>query len=136
MGMEGTPNPPQMPVDAILAEDSVAAGVAALERIHGRHLADMNAEEQAEARDHWRRQVEEILVAVRGVHGGTGTPGAGRAVITFADAGEERVDVSVSFQPDLEELGDGQVAGTPAQVLALSALESLSDEEPPAAPDA
>ena len=119
-----------MPVDAILAEDSVAAGVAALERIHGRHLADMNAEEQAEARDHWRRQVEEILAAVRTVHAGPGGEGVGRAVITFADAGEERVDVSVSFQPDLEEIGDGQVAGTPAQVLALSALEALSDEEP------
>jgi hypothetical protein len=128
--MEASPEPPQMPVDAILAEDSVAAGVEALERIHGRHLADMNPEEQAEARDHWRRQVQEVLLAVRAAHAGPGAPGAGRAVITFADAGEERVDVSVSFQPDLEELGDGQVAGTPAQVLALSALESLSDEEP------
>lgn len=119
-----------MPVDAILAEDSVAAGVAALEQIHGGHLADMNAEEQAEARDHWRRQVEEVLSAVRAVNGGAAAgPGAGRAVITFVDAGEERVDVSVSFQPDLEELADGQVAGTPAQVLALTALESLSDEE-------
>jgi hypothetical protein len=121
--------PPMMPVDAILAEDSVAAGVAAMERIHGRHLADMTADEQATARDHWRRQVEEVLAAVRGVHAGPGAEGAGRAVITFADAGEERVDVSVSFQPDLEELSDGQVAGTPAQVLALTALESLSDEE-------
>jgi hypothetical protein len=124
----GTP-PPQMPVDAILAEDSIAAGVAAMERIHGRHLADMTPEEQAEARDHWRRQVEEVLNSVRSVHAGPGEPGSGRAVITFADAGEERVDVSVTFQPDLEELGDGQVAGTPAQVLALSALEALSDEE-------
>ena len=118
-----------MPIDAILAEDSVAAGVAALERIHGRHLADMTADEQADARDHWREQVEEVLTAVRGLHASPGAPGAGRAVITFADAGDERVDVSVSFQPDLEELSDGQVAGTPAQVLALTALESLSDEE-------
>jgi hypothetical protein len=130
--MEGSSgqDPPQMPVDALLAEDSVSAGVAALERIHGRHLGDMTPEEQAEARDHWRRQVEEILAAVRSVHGGgEALPGAGRAVVTFVDAGEERVDVSVSFQPDLEELADGQVAGTPAQVLALTALESLSDEE-------
>jgi hypothetical protein len=118
-----------MPVDAILAEDSVAAGVASLEQIHGRHLADMTADEQAEAREHWRRQVEEVLNAVRAVNGGTPAAGGGRAVITFVDAGEERVDVSVSFQPDLEELGDGQVAGTPAQVLALTALEALSDEE-------
>jgi hypothetical protein len=118
-----------MPADAILAEDSVTAGVAAMERIHGRHLADMNPEEQATARDHWRSQVEEILAAVRAVHAGPPVEGAGRAVITFADAGDERVDVSVSFQPDLEELSEGQVAGTPAQVLALTALESLSDEE-------
>lgn len=127
--MEAGQGPPMMPVDAILAEDSVAAGVAAMEQIHGRHLADMNAEEQATARDHWRRQVEEVLAAVRAVHAGPSAEGAGRAVITFADAGDERVDVSVSFQPDLEELSDGQVAGTPAQVLALTALESLSDEE-------
>ena len=126
----GTP-PPQMPVDAILAEDSIAAGVAAMEQIHGRHLADMTPEEQAEARDHWRRQVEEVLNAVRVVHAGPEVPGAGRAVITFADAGDERVDVSVTFQPDLEELGGDQVAGTPAQVLALSALEALSDEAQP-----
>jgi hypothetical protein len=118
-----------MPVDAILAENSVAAGVAAMEQIHGRHLADMNADEQATARAHWRRQVEEVLAAVRAAQAGPVAEGAGRAVITFADAGEERVDVSVSFQPDLEELSDGQVAGTPAQVLALTALEALSDEE-------
>lgn len=119
-----------MPIDALLAEDSVTAGVSALERIHGRHLADMTADEQAEARDHWRRQVEQILASVHVLHGGSDAlPGAGRAVVTFVDAGEERVDVSVTFQPDLEELADGQVAGTPAQVLALTALEALSDEE-------
>src|SRR3954463_7026619 len=121
--------PPQMPVDAILAEDSVAAGVSALEQIHGRHLADMTPEEQAEARDHWRRQVEEVLTAVRDAHAEPSAPGSGRAVISFTDAGEDRIDVSVAFQPDLEDMGDGQVAGTPAQVLALSALESLGEDE-------
>src|SRR3954464_5819933 len=95
----------------------------------GPQLCESTAEEQAEARDNRRRQVEEVLAAVRAVHAGPGAPGVGRAVITVADAGDERVDVSVSFQPDLEELSDGQVAGTPAQVLALTALESLSDEE-------
>src|SRR3954454_22450608 len=117
--------PPQMPVDAILAEDSVAAGVAALEQIHGRHLADMTAEEQAEARDHWRREVEEVLAAVRAVHAGLGAPGVARAVITFAVRGDERVDVSVSFQPDLEELSDGQVARASAQGLRLQAAEAV-----------
>src|SRR3954470_5340156 len=128
--------PPQRPVAATLAEDSVAAGVAALEQIHGRHLADMTAEEQAEARDHWRRQVEEVLDAVRGVHAAPTPPGAGRAVISFTDAGDDRIDVSVTFRPDLEDVGDGQIAGTPAQVLALSALEALGDDEEGEEPEA
>src|SRR3954453_6835925 len=118
-----------IPPEAILMEESIAAGVEALEQIHGRHLADMTAEEQAEARDHWGRQVEEVLGAVRGVHAGPTVPGAGRAVISFTDAGEDRIDVSVAFLPDLEDMGDGQVAGTPAQVLPLSALDALGDED-------
>jgi hypothetical protein len=127
--MASEPEPNAIPAEAILSEESISAGVDALEQIHGRHLADMTPDEQAEARDHWRRQVEEILEAVRMLHAGPTTPGAGRAVISFTDAGEDRIDVSVAFRPDLEDVGDGQVAGTPAQVLALSALESLGDEE-------
>lgn len=123
------PEQPAIPADAILSEESIAAGVEALERIHGRHLADMTEAEQDEARDHWRQQVEEVLEAVRTVHAGPAVPGAGRAVISFTDAGEDRIDVSVAFRPDLEDMGDGQVAGTPAQVLALSALEALGDDE-------
>ena len=123
------PEPTAIPVEAILSEESIAAGVSALEQIHGRHLADMTPDEQAEARDHWRQQVEEVLEAVRAVHGEPTPPGAGRAVISFTDAGDDRIDVSVAFRPDLEDMGDGQIAGTPAQVLALSALEALGDED-------
>jgi hypothetical protein len=121
----------QLPPDAILSEESITAGVEALERIHGRHLADMTPEEQADARDHWREQVEEVLTAVHAMHTASPPAGAGRAVISFTDAGDDRIDVSVAFQPDLEDLGDGEVAGTPAQVLALSALESLGDDDEP-----
>jgi hypothetical protein len=124
-----------IPPEAILSEESIAAGVEALERIHGRHLADMTADEQAEARDHWRQQVEEVLEAVRGVHTAPTEPGAGRAVISFTDAGEDRIDVSVAFRPDLEDMGDGQIAGTPAQVLALSALEALGDDDEEGEPE-
>jgi hypothetical protein len=126
MASEETPN---LPPDALLSEESITAGVAALEGIHGRHLADMTPEEQAEARDHWRSQVEQVLAAVRDALAGPTEPGAGRAVICFTDAGDDRVDVSVAFQPDLEDMGDGQLAGTPAQVLAYSALEALGDED-------
>src|SRR3954451_19653157 len=121
--------PIAIPAEAILSEESIAAGVAALEQIHGRHLADMTPEEQADARDHWRQQVEEVLDAVRAVHVEPTAPGAGRAVISFIDAGDDRIDVSVAFRPDLEDMGDGQIAGTPAQVLALSALEALGDDD-------
>ncbi len=124
-----------IPAEAILSEESIAAGVQALERIHGRHLADMTADEQADARDHWRQQVEEVLEAVRDIHVGPTAPGAGRAVISFTDAGEDRIDVSVAFRPDLEDMGDGQIAGTPAQVLALSALEALGDDDEEAEPE-
>ena len=123
--------PEQLPPDAILSEESISAGVAALESIHGRHLADMTAEEQADARDHWRQQVEEVLRAVHSLHAAAPPPGSGRAVISFTDAGEDRIDVSVAFQPDLEDMGGGEVAGTPAQVLALSALEALGDADEP-----
>ena len=126
MASEETPG---LPPDAIMSEESISAGVAALERIHGRHLADMTAEEQDEARDHWRSQVEQVLTAVHDALVGPAEPGAGRAVISFTDAGDDRIDVSVAFQPDLEDVGDGQVAGTPAQVLALTALEALGDED-------
>src|SRR4051795_6572339 len=127
--MAAEPDPTQISPDSILAEESIAAGVTALEQIHGRHLADMTPDEQADARDHWRSQVEQVLTAVHDVHASPAPPGAGRAVISFTDAGDDRIDVSVAFQPDLEDMGEGQVAGTPAQVLALSALESLGDED-------
>src|SRR3954451_13696112 len=127
--MADDPSENPLPPSAILPEESIAAGVAALEQIHGRHLADMTPDEQADARDHWRQQVEEVLEAVRDVHGEPAVPGGGRAVISFTDAGDDRVDVSVAFRPDLEDMGEGQIAGTPAQVLALSALEALGDDD-------
>jgi hypothetical protein len=118
----------QVPTDIIVAEESVRAGVAALERIHGRHLADMSEAEQADARAHWREQVEEVLGAVRDAHTRPLSGDRGRAVITFTDAGEE-IDVNVAFEPDLRELPNGDVEGTPAQILAVSALEAITSAE-------
>ena len=66
----------QIPVDLITAEPSVLAGVAAMERIHGRHLADMTPQEQAQAREHWRAQVEQVLLAVRDSHAAEGVEDA------------------------------------------------------------
>ena len=119
----------QIPTDLILSEESVRAGLGAMERIHGRHLGQMNPAEQEEARQHWRAQVEDILAAVRDQLGETGIADAGRAIISFLDSGEDQVEVGASFVPELRELPGGEVEGTPAQLLALSALESLAEIE-------
>ena len=119
----------QIPVDLITAEPSVQAGVAAMERIHGRHLADMTPEEQGQAREHWRTQVEQVLLAVRDVHAGDDDAEQGRAFVTFLDAGVDQVDVGVAFVPELRELPGGEVEGTPAQLLALSAIEAIAEAD-------
>jgi hypothetical protein len=55
--------------------------------------------------------------------------GRGRAIISFSDGAGDTIDVSATFQPQLRELGDDQVEGTPAQVLALTALQQLEQAE-------
>ncbi len=118
----------QIPTDMILSEQSVRAGLSAMERIHGRHLGDMSPQEQEQARTHWREQVEQVLASVRDVYVEPPSDDRGYAVITLSDAGEDRIDVGVVFQPDLHELGNGDVEGTPAQELALAALEAIAAE--------
>jgi len=116
-----------IPADTLLSEESVRAGVGAMETIHGHHLADMSPDEQEQARGHWRDQVQHVLMAV---HDALATPpveGRGRAVISFSDGEGETIDVSATFQPQLRELGPEEVEGTPAQVLALAALQQLDE---------
>ena len=120
-----------IPTAALLSEQAINAGVAALEQIHGRHLSGMTAEEQQTARGHWREQVEQVLHAVGAtLSGGPSAPaeGGGSAVLTFSDQGGDDVEVSASFHPELHDLGDGSVEGTAAQVLALTALQAIEDE--------
>ena len=126
--------PVQIAADAIAGEEAIAVAVATLERMHGHHLAEMSAEEQAEARAHWRRQAEEILAAVRSLLGGSPAPGSGRAAIWFSDASDGRVHVSASFQPQLQDAGGEEVTGTPAQLLALQAFAAVSGEAGPVQP--
>src|SRR5689334_13864211 len=117
----------QIPIDMILSEESVRAGLRAMERIHGRHLGQMSPPEQEEARAHWRMQVEDILSEVRDAYGDGQSSQLGRAVITFLDQGGDQVEVGAAFVPELREVpGSEEVEGTPAQLLALSALQSLA----------
>src|SRR5690349_17276232 len=118
----------EIPSDLLLSEDAVRAGLEAMEQIHGRHLGEMTPEEQQEARDHWRAQVEQVLAGVHAaLTGGHSGPG-GRAVISFSDQGGEEVEIGVAFTPDLRQVSEEEVEGTSAQLLALSLLESLQEE--------
>ncbi len=71
------------------------------------------------------RLAEQMLGAAGDLAGEHLAQGRGRATITLTDSetGDEEVDVAVEFSPQLEEVGEGEVAGTPAQLLALEVLE-------------
>jgi hypothetical protein len=128
--MAAQDGPATIETDALLGTRAVEAGVAALAGRNQHHLAGMAAEEQVEAANHWRELAVEVLSAAReALSGGTGVPqGAGRAVIVLEDSGGEEVNVHVTFAPQLEEMSDGSIAGTPAQLAAMSLLESIAGE--------
>ena len=128
--MAAEDGPATIETDALLGTRAVEAGVAALAGRNQHHLASMAAEEQVEAANHWRELAVEVLSAAReALSGGSGVPeGAGRAVIVLEDSGGEEVNVHVTFAPQLEEMSDGSIAGTPAQLAAMSLLESIAGD--------
>jgi hypothetical protein len=123
--------PVTIDADALLGTRAVEAAVSALAGRNRHHLAGMTPEEQVEAANHWRELAVEVLSAAReALTGGGGIPeGSGRAVIVLEDSGGEEVNVHVTFAPQLEELQDGSIAGTPAQLAAMSLLESIAGED-------
>ena len=123
--------PVTIDADALLGTRAVEAAVSALAGRNRHHLASMTPEEQVEAANHWRELAVEVLSASReALTGGGGIPeGSGRAVIVLEDSGGEEVNVHVTFAPQLEELQDGSIAGTPAQLAAMSLLESIAGED-------
>lgn len=122
--------PVTIDADALLGTRAVEAAVSALAGRNRHHLASMTPEEQVEAANHWRELAVEVLSASReALTGGGGIPeGSGRAVIVLEDSGGEEVNVHVTFAPQLEELQDGSIAGTPAQLAAMSLLESIAGD--------
>jgi hypothetical protein len=121
--------------DDLLTDAALTAAVSALASRNAHHLQDMTPAEQAEAAGHWRALAMDILVAVRatvtdpdGVAAEGEEGGPGRAVIVLEDAGEEEINVHVAFHPELQDLGGDQVAGTPAQITAVSMLDTLGEE--------
>jgi len=116
----------------LISDASLEAAVAALAERNHHHLESMTDAERADAVAHWRDLALAVLTAATAAIGSEpvagATDGPGRAVIVFEDAGGEDVNIHASFYPELEDLGDGQVAVTPAQAAALELLEELSGE--------
>jgi hypothetical protein len=118
--------------DDLLGDAALQAAVAALAERNHHHLADMSDEERADAVIHWRELAMTVLVAARTAATSAtpaGDDGGGRAAIVLEDAGGDEITVHASFYPQLEDLGGGEVAATPAQATALELLEQLAGDD-------
>jgi hypothetical protein len=118
--------------DDLLGHAALQAAVAALAERNQHHLADMSDEERADAVAHWRELAMTVLVAARTAAASpapAGEDAGGRAAIVLEDAGGDEITVHASFYPQLEDLGGGEVAATPAQATALELLERLAGDD-------
>jgi hypothetical protein len=118
--------------DDLLGDAALQAAVAALAERNHHHLADMSEAERADAVAHWRELAMTVLVAARTAASSpppAGDDGGGRAAIVLEDAGNDEITVHASFYPQLEDLGGGEVAATPAQATALELLDQLAGED-------
>src|SRR5918997_3218347 len=122
-----------MDPDDLLGGAAVEAAVAALAERNRHHLEQMAPDERDEAISHWRELAMTVLTAARSTLGnGEGPAGDdvhGRATIVLEDAGGSEVTVHASFWPQMEDLGGGEVAATPAQIAALELLEQLTGDD-------
>jgi hypothetical protein len=121
-----------MDPDDLLAGPAVEAAVAALAERNRHHLEQMSDAEREDALGHWRELAITVLTAARSA-AGTGdadpTHPHGRATIVLEDAGGEEVTVHATFWPEMQDLGGGEIAATPAQVAALELLEQLTGDD-------
>ena len=125
-----------MDPDDLLAGPAVEAAVAALAERNRHHVEQMSPEERGDALEHWRELAITVLTAARSAVGTGGDGGGqggdlihGRATIVLEDAGGEEVTVHATFWPEMQDLGGGEIAATPAQVAALELLEQLTGED-------
>jgi hypothetical protein len=118
-----------MDPDDLLAGPAVEAAVAALAERNRHHAEQMSPTEREDALGHWRELAITVLTAARSATGSEGDdPGHGRATIVLEDAGGEEVTVHATFWPEMQDLGGGEIAATPAQVAALELLEQLTGD--------
>jgi len=119
----------------LLCDAAVSAAVTALAERNRHHLASMTEAERSDAALHWRDLALAVLTAASAATDARQAAGdefaLGRAVVVLEDVGSDGVTVQASFHPELQDLGNGEIAGTPAQIAALELLETLGGEEEP-----
>lgn len=120
----------------LLGDAPLAAAIAALAERNRHHLEAMTEAERNDALGHWRELAVTVLTAATAASPDREAPApddevAGRAVIVLEDAGGDEVTVHASFFPQLEDLGGGEVAATPAQATALDLLNEMTGDDVP-----
>jgi hypothetical protein len=117
------------PVDstALLGPTVIEAAIGALAQRNQHHFEQMDEAERAQAVETWRGIAGDVLAAAHHALF-SGQPQPNRAVLVFEDGGGEEIAVHASFTPQLQDMGEGQVAGSPAQITALTLLESLQNQ--------
>jgi anti-sigma-K factor RskA len=112
-----------------VSEASVRAAVSALAERNRHHLESMTESERDDAVRHWRELALAVLTAASAATetapAADDETGPGRAVIVLEDVDADGVAVHASFHPELQDMGGGEVAGTPAQIAAIELLEAL-----------
>jgi len=119
--------------DDLLSEAALHAAVTSLVERNRHHFEAMTQAERADAIGHWRELAVSVLTAAgaalhQPAHAASDPSSPGRAVVVFEDAGSDQVAVHASFYPELEDLGDGEVGGTPAQATALELLQEMAQD--------
>jgi hypothetical protein len=119
----------------LLSAASLGAAVDALAERNRHHLESMTEEERAEAVLHWRELAAAVLTAASAAsrpQADAAAPGdqqPGRALIVLEDVGPDGISVQATFDPELQDLGNGEVAGTAAQIAAIELLDALGSRD-------
>ena len=125
---DDAPELPPVDSTALLGPTVIEAAVGALAQRNQHHFEQMDESERAQAIETWRGIAGDVLAAAHQALFG-GQPQPNRAILVFEDGGGEEIAVHASFTPQLQDMGEGQVAGSPAQITALSLLEGLQQSE-------
>jgi hypothetical protein len=127
--------------DQLFSDAALDAAVSALADRNAHHLDAMTDEERDSALHHWRDLSMTVFTAARATIaadiddpeslpiGGEVDDGNGRAVIVLEDSGADQFTVHAALFPPPIQVSDDELSGTPAQLIALTLLNSLEETD-------